>query len=154
VTPTRTVDDKGEIRVEAEDNAMVLMDHGDGVLSHVQSGFNYYDPHGHEGGLARPTIQLYGSKGNMGMVGYDWAPACVDLVTEGSDTPKRFVEDPQGYVWEQGASYVIEKILTGEPSLIRPEHALHVLEVMEAARTSQAEGRRVELRSTFPWPVV
>src|SRR5690606_29541504 len=27
VTPTRTVDDKGEIVVEAEDNAMVLMDH-------------------------------------------------------------------------------------------------------------------------------
>ena len=37
VTPERTVDNKGHIKVEAEDNAMVLMDHGDGVMSHVQS---------------------------------------------------------------------------------------------------------------------
>src|SRR4029078_11200884 len=35
VTPTRKIVDKGEIRVEAEDNAMVLMDHGNGLLSHV-----------------------------------------------------------------------------------------------------------------------
>ena len=25
------------------------MDHGNGVLSHVQCGFNYFDPYGHEG---------------------------------------------------------------------------------------------------------
>ena len=44
VTPERTVDNKGRIKVEAEDNAMVVMDHGDGVMSHVQCGFNYFDP--------------------------------------------------------------------------------------------------------------
>ena len=36
VTPERTVDDKGKIKVEAEDNAHVVMDHGNGILSHVQ----------------------------------------------------------------------------------------------------------------------
>src|SRR5436190_13094035 len=36
VTPRRKVDNKGDIRVEAEDNAMILMDHGGGTLSHVQ----------------------------------------------------------------------------------------------------------------------
>lgn len=57
VTPERTVDDKGKIVVEEEDNAMVLMDHGNGVISHVQSGFNYFDPYGHEGvGQDKPTI--------------------------------------------------------------------------------------------------
>ena len=30
VTPERTVDDKGKIKVEAEDNAHVVMDHGNG----------------------------------------------------------------------------------------------------------------------------
>src|SRR5688500_137043 len=49
VTPERTVDNKGKISVQAEDNAMVLMDHGNGLLSHVQCGFNYFDPYGHEG---------------------------------------------------------------------------------------------------------
>ena len=38
--------------------------------------------------------------------------------------------------------------------IITPEHALHVLEVIQAARESQDTGRRVPLRSTFRWPVV
>src|SRR5687768_8147577 len=44
VTPERTVDNKGKIKVEAEDNAIVVMDHGNGILSNVQCGFNYFDP--------------------------------------------------------------------------------------------------------------
>src|SRR5688500_11428764 len=75
VTPERTVDNKGKIKVEAEDNAMLLMDHGNGVISHVQCGFNYFDPYGHEGkGQEKPSIQIWGSHGNMSLVGYDWAP--------------------------------------------------------------------------------
>src|SRR3954469_11269588 len=49
VTPERTVSDKGTIKVSEEDNAMVLMSHGNGVISHVQSGFNYFNPNGHNG---------------------------------------------------------------------------------------------------------
>ncbi|MEY4931268.1 MAG: hypothetical protein RI909_1992, partial [Bacteroidota bacterium] len=57
VTPERTVDDKGKIKVVAEDNAMVLMEHANGIISHVQCGFNYFDPYGHEGeGQEKPTI--------------------------------------------------------------------------------------------------
>src|SRR5262245_57483177 len=36
ITPRRKVDNKGDIRVEAEDNSMILMDHGNGTFSHVQ----------------------------------------------------------------------------------------------------------------------
>src|SRR5512141_3214152 len=75
VTRERTVQDKGRIPVTEEDNAMVLLDHGNGVISHVQSGFNYFNPHGHEGsGEQRHTITVVGSTGFMGLVGYDWAP--------------------------------------------------------------------------------
>ena len=35
-----------------------------------------------------------------------------------------------------------------------PEHALHVVEIMDAARASGEHGRRVELHSTFKWPLV
>jgi len=34
------------------------------------------------------------------------------------------------------------------------EHALHVVEIMQAARGSQDTGRRVALASVFPRPVV
>jgi predicted dehydrogenase len=155
VTPTRRTQNKGEITVEAEDNAMLILDHGNSVFSHVQSGFNYFDPYGHEGaGQERPTISVVGTGGNMHLVGYDWAPSGVDLATVEHPETTRYVTDPDGYVWEQGASYVMKKMLAGEPSLITPEHALHVLEIIEATRESQAVGRRVSLESTFKWPVV
>jgi predicted dehydrogenase len=39
VTHEREITGQGRIKVAAEDNAMVLLDHGHGVISHVQSGF-------------------------------------------------------------------------------------------------------------------
>ncbi len=155
VTPSRKTDNKGEIRVEAEDNAMVLMDHGNGVLSHVQSGFNYFDPYGHTGtGQNQHTISVWGTKGNMGLVGYDWAPFGVDLATLDHEEPERFAVDAGDYVWEQGASVIAEALVNGKEPLIAAEHALHVLEVIEAARESGATGKRIPMKSTFKWPVV
>src|SRR5438093_6290214 len=82
VTPERNITEKGPIQVTEEDNAMVLLDHGNGVISHVQSGFNYFNPHGHDGsGERQHTVTVVGSGGFMGLVGYDWAPHGVDLAT-------------------------------------------------------------------------
>ena len=155
VTPERTVDNKGKIKVEAEDNAQVLMEHAGGVLSNVQCGFNFFDPHGHQGkDEENHTIQIWGSHGNMSLVGYDWAPHGVDLVTHDHEAPQRFVPDPGEYVWQQGATVISESLVTGKEPLIAVEHALHVLEIIEAARESGATGKRITLQSTFKWPVV
>jgi predicted dehydrogenase len=73
VTKERNNVGKGVVKVEAEDNAMILMDHGNGTLSHVQCGFNYFDPYGHEGeGQDKPTISIWGTEGNLQLIGYDW----------------------------------------------------------------------------------
>lgn len=155
VTPERTIDEKGKIKVTEEDNAMVLMDHGKGVISHVQSGFNYFNPHGHDGsGEQRHTIQITGSHGYMGMVGYDWAPQGVELATHKSPKLERHATDAKGYLWQLGGALAAESLSTGRRLLVTPEHALHVLEVITAARESSATGRRIKLSSTFKWPVV
>lgn len=155
VTSERTVDNKGKIKVEAEDNAMVIMDHGNGILSHVQCGFNYFDPYGHTGkGQNNHTISIWGTKGNMGLVGYDWAPFGVDVATSYTEPPVRYVEDPGTYVWQQGASVISEALATGIEPRINVEHALHVLEIIEAARASGNTGKRIELQSVFKWPMV
>src|ERR1043166_4834789 len=155
VTPERTVTDKGRIKVTEEDNAMVLMDHGNGIISHVQSGFNYFNPHGHDGsGERRHTISIIGSDGFMGMVGYDWAPLGVDLATKDSPKMERHVTDAEGYVWQQGAVLAAECLVTGKELLVTPEQALHVLEIITAARESSATGKRIPLTSTFKWPIV
>src|SRR6266487_5551104 len=154
ITKTRTVDDKGTIPVEAEDNAMIVMDHGNGVLSHVQCGFNYFDPYGHEGkGQDRPTIFIWGKKGSIGIKGYDWGPFAVEIGTLYSEPPKRFATDAGSYVWQQGASVIAEALATGKEPRINAEHALHVLEIIKSARESQATGKRINLQSTFKWPM-
>src|SRR6478609_314486 len=155
VTPTRKIHGKGQIKVTEEDNAMVTLDHGNGVLSHVQCGFNFFNPHGHEGSKeTRHTISIYGSEGSMGMVGYDWEPLGVDLATKEKPVSDRQVVDSEGYVWQQGASMVAECLATGKEPLFTPEHALHVVEIIVAARQSQQTGRRIDLRSNFKWPIV
>ena len=155
ITPTRNVDDKGQIKVIAEDNAMVIMKHASGALSHVQCGFNYFDPYGHEGhGQEKPTISIVGTKGSMHLVGYDWKPFGVDMATIDDEKGQRYATDSGTYVWEQGASVIAESMAKGTEPLINAEHALHVLEIIEAARASQATGKRILLESVFRWPVV
>ncbi|HMO64802.1 MAG TPA: Gfo/Idh/MocA family oxidoreductase [Verrucomicrobiota bacterium] len=155
VTPERTVQDKGRIQVTEEDNAMLLLDHGKGVISHVMSGFNYFNPHGHDGsGEQRHTITVTGSQGFMGLVGYDWAPQGVDLATHDAPKLERHEPDAKGYVWQQGAALAVETMVTGRPMLTTPEQALHVLEIITAARESSVTGKRIALTSTFKWPVV
>lgn len=156
LTPMRKVENRPHpIKVEAEDNAMILMEHASGALSHVQSGFNYFDPYGHGGsGQDKPTISMWGTKGNMHLIGYDWMPFGVDMATEGNEETKRYVTDAGSYVWQQGASVISESLATGIEPLINVEHSLHVLEIIGAARESQTTGKRISLESVFKWPII
>ena len=155
VTPERDITEKGKIKVTEEDNAMVLLDHGQGVISHVQSGFNYFNPHGHEGrDEQRHTITIVGKDGFMGLVGYDWEPQGVDLATRQNPKLERHATDAQGYIWQQGAALAAECLVTGRELLVTPEQALHVLEIITAARASQESGKRIALTSTFKWPIL
>ena len=70
------------------------------------------------------------------------------------ETPVREVPDAGTYMWQQGASVIAEALATGKEPLINAEHALHVLEIIEAARKSGSDGKRVKLQSTFKWPNV
>lgn len=155
VKPERTVDDKGKIKVVAEDNAHVLLEHDNGVISHVMSGFNYFDPHGHEAGnQTLHSIQIYGDAGNMRLIGYDWETNGVMLDISWDEPAKLVSTDKGGYVWQEGATKVGEAMLKQTEPRINVEHALHVLEIIEAARKSQATGMRIKLKSKFKWPVV
>ncbi|MFV0604532.1 MAG: Gfo/Idh/MocA family protein [Niabella sp.] len=155
VTPERTVDDKGLIKVKAEDNAHILLAHDNNVISHIMCGFNFFDPHGHEAGnTTQHSIQIYGDNGNMRLIGYDWETNGV-LMDLHYDKPAELVStDKGGYKWEEGARVTAESIVANTNPRINVLHALHVLEIIEAARLSQQEGKRVSLKSKFPWPIV
>ena len=155
LNPTRKVEDQGEVKVEADENTMLIMNHGNGVLSHVQTAFVYFDGErlpGRERKLY--TIDVMATKGTMHMQGWDWGPSGVDVAFHDERVLETFAKEPGKYDWVGGASYVAECLLTGEPSLITPEQGLHVLEVMNACHESQRTGRRVKIESTFPWPII
>ena len=155
VNPERTVDDKGKIKVEAEDNAHLLLEHDKGIISHVMCGFNYFDPHGHEAGTqSLHSIQIFGDKANMRLIGYDWETNGVVLDDSWTDPPKLLSTDKGGYEWQEGARVTGESIVMGTEPRINVEHALHVLEIIESARKSQQTGTRIKLKSKFPWPIV
>ena len=155
VNPERIIDEKGKIKVEEEDNAHVLMDHGNGIISHVMCGFNYFDPHGHEAkGQQLHSIQIFGDKGNMRLIGYDWETNGVILDDSWERPGQLHEKETGGYMWQEGATKVAESIVHKTEPLINVEHALHVLEIIEAARKSSANGMRIPLISTFKWPVV
>ena len=155
VNPERTVDDKGKIKVEAEDNAQLLLEHDNNVISHVMCGFNFFDTHGHEAGTTSlHSIQIFGDKGNMRLIGYDWETNGVVLDDSWTDPAKLLSTDKGGYEWQEGARVTGESIVMGTEPKINVEHALHVLEIIEAARKSQQTGTRIKLKSKFPWPIV
>jgi predicted dehydrogenase len=155
VTPRRNIRGKGEMTVAEEDNAMVLLDHGSGVLSHIECGFNYFNPEDHAyTGQDHHTLGVTGRQGVMKLAGYDWGPHGVDLATAQESKFKRHADAKHDYVWEGGASLCAECLATGKEPLFTPEHALHVVEIITAARESQVAGRHVKLTSGFKWPVV
>ena len=154
VTPTRDIRGK-TIKVQAEDNAMLVMDHGNSVLSHVQCGFNYFTPYEHDATQqSHHTISIIGRGGSMHLAGYDWAPYGVDLATEQQPKFRRLASDTGKYTWQYGASHVAECLATGKESLITPEHAVHVADIIHAANQSHRTGSRVQIKSTFKWPVI
>jgi predicted dehydrogenase len=145
--PDRTVE--GElVQVEAEDNAAVLLDHGDSVFSVVQTGF-VYGPHREE-----RTVELIGTAGSACLLGWDWEPHGIEVRSSRTNGWELRATDQQGYHWAGGASYIAECLATGCEPLMTAEHPVHVLELMLAAQESSAIGRRVEIHSRFPWPVM
>ena len=155
VNPERMIDEKGLVKVEVEDNAHILIDHGKGIISHVMCGFNYFDPHGHEAkGQQLHSLQIFGDKGNMRLIGYDWETNGVYLDDSWDNPATLYEKEPGGYLWQEGATKVGESILSKTEPKINVEHALHVLEVMEAARKSSATGTKVKMQSTFKFPIL
>ena len=155
VYATRKVDDQGVIKVEADENTMLIMKHVTGALSHVGTGFGYFE-HEH---LPRQrgklyTVDVMGTRGAMHLQGWDWSAAGVDVATSELNELETYCPDKWQYEWVGGAAYVADCLLQGNPSLITPEHGLHVLEVMNACHASQRTGRRVKCETTFPWPVI
>ncbi|HTE62436.1 MAG TPA: Gfo/Idh/MocA family oxidoreductase [Solirubrobacteraceae bacterium] len=144
------------MRVEAEDNAHVLIDFGDARFAVVTTGFTMQK-------YRSPCIELYGTHGVLQMLGDDWAPEGYELWrtdtqrTSSAGTGKAGAwelhpESDPTWPWTDGLRHLIECLETGQEPVTRPEHAYHALEIMLAAQAAGADGRAREIASDFPAP--
>ena len=151
----RKTGNKGEIKAEGEDNATVLLDHGNGVFSHLMCGFNYFNSVNNDDADDKmPAISIIGKKGRMHLIGDDQKTSGVFLATHDDEKGTMHAADSGNYTPETGASVVAESLVTGKEPRISMEHALHVLEIVGAAKDSQSTGKRIILQSGFQWPMI
>jgi predicted dehydrogenase len=137
------------IVVEADDTTALILDHGNTVYSVIQSGFVY-------AALRQEwTVQITGTEGAMTMGGSAWEPGEVSIYHgDQAKAPGQWETfEQETYVWQSGATYIAECLAKGEKPVLSGEHAVHVLDVMLAALRSARTRRRVQIASTFPWPL-
>ena len=134
------------VRVEAEDNAQVLLDFGGACFAALTTGFTLQQYRG-------PGLELYGSKGTINLLGDDWDPDGYELWQNSAGCWQLFKETQPDWPWADGLRHLVECIRGKSQPLVSPEHAYHVLEVMLQAQASGRDGRARDIESTFTPPV-
>ena len=142
--PEREVNGK-RIRVEAEDNAHVLLDFGEAVFAVATTGFTMQQ-------YRSPAIELYGTQGTLQMMGDDWDPDGYELWRNEVGAWQIFKETDPDWPWTDGLRHIVECIQNKVAPIVSPEQAYHVLEILVKAQVSGREGRALLVESTFTPP--
>lgn len=142
--PERVVE--GDLmKVEADDNAHILIDFGQSVFAVVTTGFTLQH-------YRCPAVELYGSEGVIQMMGDDWAPDGYELWQNQVGAWQIYEETEPNWPWTDGLRHLVECIQTGQQPIITPEHAYHALEIMIKTQESSREGVFKSIDSTFSPP--
>jgi predicted dehydrogenase len=134
------------IRVEAEDNAQVLIDFGESVFAVVTSGFTIQQ-------YRSPGLELYGTQGTVQIMGDDWDPDGYELWQNDAGAWQIFKETDPDWPWTDGLRHLVDCIQKKVPPLVTPEHAFHVLEIMIKAQASGSDGQARQIESSFTPPI-
>jgi predicted dehydrogenase len=140
--PERIVEGK-PMQVQSDDNAHVLLDFGESRFASIATGFTMQK-------YRSPAIELYGTDGVLQLMGDDWAPEGFEQWRNSHGAWEIVPESDPSWPWTEGLRHLVESIEQGTPTVTRPEHAYHALEVMLAAMESAREGRVIEIESEFP----
>ena len=91
------------MRVQAEDNAHVLIDFGEARFASVTTGFTMQR-------YRSPAIELYGADGVLQLLGDDWAPEGYELWRNAKGAWELFPESDPGWQWTEGLRHLVECI--------------------------------------------
>ncbi|MFI6346116.1 Gfo/Idh/MocA family protein [Streptomyces sp. NPDC050560] len=152
--PVRTVRGgpfKGlEMPVTAPDNCLFMLDFGDSVYAVVDGTFNVL-------AARSPKVEIFGRRGVLNILRPD-GPDLELYRTDIADGVDGWVEPTAPLATDtRRATYgrallvghLADVVLDGAAPVLTAEHARHALEIMLGVTVSAAEGRAVELTTTF-----
>jgi predicted dehydrogenase len=129
------------IDVDADDNWQLILELASGALACIEANNCV------QGSLG-PELELAGEAGSIGLSLLDVAEPVRTLsggVITAHSIPHERESGPDHVL---GVEHLIDCVERGEEPALSVEHAHHVLEVLEAARLSAAEGRTVDLSAS------
>lgn len=141
------------IPVLVDDNVHLTLEFDDAVIAMIDCTYNV------RASLA-PAIEIFGHTGTVAVVGSLWEDQRVELYTvEPNGVDGTWADaSGEGYEAEQAKVNALHRailidhlvdVLDGAEPRLTAEHARHTLEIIQGARTSAREGRRVDLTTTF-----
>jgi predicted dehydrogenase len=147
VMPERTLGSGETFRLEAPDFVVAAIELERGVVVRLTATF-YVMPSKQRG------LELHGDDGRLYMAAWDAANSRLELATGGGDyEPVELVREPyDGIDWSRALVDLAEAARDGRAPRANGEHAAHVVEILDAIRTSAADGRPVEVHSSFTPP--
>lgn len=138
---------------EIPDNYLISLDFDNGTLSMVTSGFIQKASLTETGGFEiygdRGTINLSHGTAYSGIGDVKLYLDKPELGLRGWIDPLPIKEPQQEYFQCLCIADLIEAIENDHPSSLFPEHARHVIEIMNAIPQSIKEGRKIALATTF-----
>lgn len=133
-----------EIPVEVDDNWQTLLDLGDGRLVSVAANNCVQDSRA-------PQLEIFGLQGTVALDLLD-VSAPVDVLRPGAGWEQAAMPGAgraAGPDHLLGVEHLIDCIAHDREPTLSIAHALHVVEILEAAIRSAAEGRAIEINSVF-----
>ena len=126
------------------DNYVITLDFGNGTLGEIEAGFC-------KKASKTPSIEVYGAFGTVAFTDHG-LEVYLDVPEKGIRgwmKPEPYDTPNMDFFQCCVVSDIINAIETGGPVTLRPEHARHVIEIMDAIQKPGANGRRIELKTTF-----
>jgi predicted dehydrogenase len=147
VEPERTHRDGWTFTLETPDFVVAALELADGVVARLTATF-YVGPSKQRG------LEFHGDEGSLYMPTWGEFNSRLELQERGGEyrTVPPLREPYDGIDWSRALTDLAEAIDDGRPHRASGDQAAHLVEVLEAVRTSLAEGGAVEVRSDFPRP--
>lgn len=133
------------IDVAADDQVLLHLDFGHGVLAQVAAGFTV-------AATRAPVLELHGTEGTISLSVKGWYDECgpVELYADGRwqkiapPSPSRY-----DHLIMAGVPHLVACLEGAQEPVLTAAHARHVLEIVAAAERSAREGCAVDLDTAF-----